>query len=185
MTRFFRLLIGLACPRQWHLDWALWPLGASLPRRGRGQHVRHAIRTPVERQRRRRHRALDRPRRDLRIRVVYEAAQLAFRQALLLGEDGERSSGCRRSQERPRDYAVVWRTGNGPTSSGRLELGDDDLVLHGSGGPEGLRIPFDDLSSVEIGRGTAELSASARSSSSSKATAPPRRSTRSRAAHEC
>lgn len=60
------------------------------------------------------------------------------------------------SQERPRDYAVVWRTGNGPTSSGRLELGDDDLVLHGSGGPEGLRIPFDDLSSVEIGRGTTE-----------------------------
>jgi hypothetical protein len=54
------------------------------------------------------------------------------------------------------EYAVVWRTGDGPTSSGRLALGDDDLVLHGSGEPDGLRIPFDELSSVEIGRGTAE-----------------------------
>lgn len=57
---------------------------------------------------------------------------------------------------RPHEYAVVWRTGDGPTSSGRLELGDDDLVLHGSGEPDRLRIPFDELSSVEIGRGTAE-----------------------------
>src|SRR5512132_4597696 len=55
-----------------------------------------------------------------------------------------------------REYAVVWCTGTGPTSSGRLELGDDDLVLHGSGEPDGLRIPFDELSSVEIGRGTPE-----------------------------
>ena len=59
-------------------------------------------------------------------------------------------------RERPHDYAVVWRTDDGPTSSGRLELGDDDLVLHGSGEPDGLRIPFDELSSVEIGRGVAE-----------------------------
>jgi len=58
--------------------------------------------------------------------------------------------------ERSHEYAVVWRTGDGPTSSGRLELGDDDLVLHGSGGPDGLRIPFDELSSVEIGRGAGE-----------------------------
>ena len=58
--------------------------------------------------------------------------------------------------ERPQEYAVVWRTGDGPTSSGRLELGDDDLVLHGSGEPDGIRIPFDELSSVEIGRGAAE-----------------------------
>ena len=57
---------------------------------------------------------------------------------------------------RPHEHAVVWRTGAGPTSSGRLELGDDDLILHGSGGPDGLRIPFDELSSVEIGRGAAE-----------------------------
>ena len=35
-------------------------------------------------------------------------------------------------------------------------LGDDDLVLHGSGEPDGLRISFDELSAVEIGRGTAE-----------------------------
>ena len=59
-------------------------------------------------------------------------------------------------RSRPHEYAVVWRTGDGPTSSGRLELGDDDLVLHGSGEPDGLRIPFDELSSVEIGRGAAE-----------------------------
>jgi len=58
--------------------------------------------------------------------------------------------------ERPPDYAVVWRTGDGPTSSGRLEFGTDDLVLHGSGGPDGLRIPFDDLSSVDIGRAADE-----------------------------
>jgi hypothetical protein len=56
----------------------------------------------------------------------------------------------------PHDYAVVWRTGDGPTSSGRLELADDDLVLHGSGERDGLRIPFHDLSSVEIGRGSGE-----------------------------
>ena len=58
--------------------------------------------------------------------------------------------------ERPHEYAVVWRTGAGPTSSGKLELGDDDLVLHGSGEADGLRIPFEELSSVEIGRGAAE-----------------------------
>ncbi len=59
-------------------------------------------------------------------------------------------------RERPHEYAVVWRTGEGPTSSGKLELGDDDLVLQGSGEPDGLRIPFDELSSVEIGRGSGE-----------------------------
>ena len=48
-------------------------------------------------------------------------------------------------RERPQDYAVVSRTGDGPTSSGRLELGDDDLVLHGSSEPDGLRIPLDEL----------------------------------------
>jgi len=55
----------------------------------------------------------------------------------------------------PHDYAVVWRTGDGPTSSGRLELGEDELVLHGRD-PTGLRIPLDELSSVEIGRGPGE-----------------------------
>jgi hypothetical protein len=58
--------------------------------------------------------------------------------------------------ERPHEYAVVWRTGDGPPSSGRLELGVDDLVLHGSSAPDGFRIPLDELSSVEIGRGAAE-----------------------------
>jgi hypothetical protein len=58
-------------------------------------------------------------------------------------------------RSRPHEYAVVWRTGAGPTSSGKLELGADDLVLHGSSEDE-LRIPFDELSTVEIGRGAAE-----------------------------
>jgi hypothetical protein len=57
--------------------------------------------------------------------------------------------------ERPHEYAAVWRTGDGPTSSGKLRLGADDLVLHGSGQDE-LRIPFDELSSVEIGRAAGE-----------------------------
>jgi len=59
-------------------------------------------------------------------------------------------------RERPQDYAVIWRTGDGPTFSGKLEFGDEDLVLHGSGEPDGFRIPIDELSSVEIGRGAAE-----------------------------
>jgi hypothetical protein len=57
--------------------------------------------------------------------------------------------------ERPREYAAVWRSGDGPTSSGKLELGADDLVLHGWGEDE-LRIPLDELSSVEIGRAAGE-----------------------------
>ena len=61
-----------------------------------------------------------------------------------------------RTRERLQDYAVVWRTGDGPASGGRLELGDHELVLHGGGAPEGLRISFDELSSVEFGRGPRE-----------------------------
>ena len=61
-----------------------------------------------------------------------------------------------RGLERPRHYAVVWRTGDGPTSSGRLELADHELVLRGSAAPDGFRIPFDELSTVEIGCGRAE-----------------------------
>jgi hypothetical protein len=63
---------------------------------------------------------------------------------------------AQRVHERPHDYAVVWRTGDGPTSNGRLELSNDDLVLHELGEPDGLRIPFDELSSAEIGRGASE-----------------------------
>ena len=62
---------------------------------------------------------------------------------------------AQRVHERPHEYAAVWRTGDGPISSGKLELGADDLVLHGSGEDE-LRISFDELSSVEIGRGASE-----------------------------
>lgn len=56
----------------------------------------------------------------------------------------------------PRDYAVVWRTGDGPTSRGRLEISEEGLVLQGSSAPEGLEIAFDELSSVEIGREATE-----------------------------
>jgi hypothetical protein len=56
-------------------------------------------------------------------------------------------------RERANTYAVVWRTDDGPTCSGRLELGEKELVLNGAAAPEGLRIPLADLSSVEIGRG--------------------------------
>lgn len=59
-------------------------------------------------------------------------------------------------RERHHGYAVVWRSGDGPTSSGRLEVGEDELVLHGAEAPQGLRIPFDELSSVEIGRAAGE-----------------------------
>jgi hypothetical protein len=55
-------------------------------------------------------------------------------------------------RERANEYAVVWRTDHGPTCSGRLELGENDLVLNGAAAPQGLRIPLSDLSSVEIGR---------------------------------
>jgi hypothetical protein len=60
------------------------------------------------------------------------------------------------NRERPHDYAAVWRTGDGPTSSGRLELGADELVLQRSGEPEGLRIPLDEVESVGIGRGAGD-----------------------------
>jgi hypothetical protein len=59
-------------------------------------------------------------------------------------------------RECPHDYAVVWRTGEGPTSSGRLELGAHELVLQGSAEPEGFRIPFDELASTGIGRGAGD-----------------------------
>jgi hypothetical protein len=49
------------------------------------------------------------------------------------------------------DYAVVWRTGEGPIASGKLEVGEEGLVLQGPGS-EGLRIPFGELSAVEVGR---------------------------------
>jgi len=53
-------------------------------------------------------------------------------------------------------YPVVWRAGDGPAASGRLEVAADGLVLHGSREPNGLRIGFDELSSIEIGRGPSE-----------------------------
>jgi hypothetical protein len=62
---------------------------------------------------------------------------------------------AQRGHERSNDYAVIWRTGDGPASSGKLELGADELVLHGSSEDE-LRIPFDQLASAEIGRAAGE-----------------------------
>ena len=54
------------------------------------------------------------------------------------------------------DYAVVWRAGDGPTSSGGLRVGANHLVLRGASETEDLRIPLDDLSSIEVGRGLGE-----------------------------
>jgi hypothetical protein len=53
-------------------------------------------------------------------------------------------------------YPVVWRAGDGPLASGRLDVGNDGVVLHGSGNAEELRIGFGELSSIEIGRGASE-----------------------------
>jgi hypothetical protein len=58
-------------------------------------------------------------------------------------------------QKRPQDYPVVWRAGEGRLSTGKLELGRDDLVLSGRGA-ERLEIAYRDLSSVEIGRSSGE-----------------------------
>jgi hypothetical protein len=54
--------------------------------------------------------------------------------------------------DRANAYAVVWRTDDGPTCSGRLELDENDLVLNAGTAPKELRIPLSDLSSVEISR---------------------------------
>lgn len=61
-----------------------------------------------------------------------------------------------RAHKNPPDYAVAWRAGEDTIASGRLQLGEDELVLHGGSAPEGLRIRFDELASVEIGRGQGE-----------------------------
>jgi hypothetical protein len=63
---------------------------------------------------------------------------------------------AQRTGERPPEYAVVWRTGDGAASTGRLELGEHELVLYEAGATERLRISFDELASVEIGRGASE-----------------------------
>jgi hypothetical protein len=69
-------------------------------------------------------------------------------------------SGAEMSNQRIResaaDYAVVWRAGDGPTASGGLRIGSDQIALQGASEPEDLRIPLDDLASVEIGHGAGE-----------------------------
>jgi hypothetical protein len=50
------------------------------------------------------------------------------------------------------NYAVTWHSGDGPNSCGSLEVGDEDLVLHGPTDAEEFRIPLDELSSIGIGR---------------------------------
>jgi hypothetical protein len=56
----------------------------------------------------------------------------------------------------PHAYAVVWRVGDGPACSGKLEVGHDELVLKGAAIPEGIHIPFLDVSSVEVSRAPAD-----------------------------
>lgn len=60
------------------------------------------------------------------------------------------------ARKRRQDYAVTWHSGDGPTSCGSLEVGDEDLVLRGPTDAEQLRIRLDELSSIEIGRGADE-----------------------------
>jgi hypothetical protein len=57
--------------------------------------------------------------------------------------------------KRSQDYAVVWRSGAGRVSAGRLELGSEELVLSGRG-VEQLRIAYRELSAIEVGRSAGE-----------------------------
>jgi hypothetical protein len=60
------------------------------------------------------------------------------------------------THERPSQYAVAWRTGDGAACSGKLEVGRDELVLKGAATPEGLHIPLVDVSSVEVSHAPAD-----------------------------
>ncbi len=55
-------------------------------------------------------------------------------------------------------YAVVWREGDEPTASGRLEVGTRSVVLDGAvkGDPVSREIRFDDLLTVRVGRSEAD-----------------------------
>ena len=52
-------------------------------------------------------------------------------------------------------YAVVWREGDGPVGSGRLEVHARDVVLDGAVEGEAVvrRIPIAELKSIRVGRG--------------------------------
>ena len=56
-------------------------------------------------------------------------------------------------------YAVVWREGDGPLRSGKLDLVDGRMILEGSG-PEGAlerrSVPYADLVEVRVGRSAGE-----------------------------
>lgn len=57
------------------------------------------------------------------------------------------------------EQAVLWREADGVVRTGKLELGDERLTLAGSapgGGLAAVRIRYDDLASVRIGRSSAE-----------------------------
>lgn len=53
-------------------------------------------------------------------------------------------------------YAVVWREGEGPTVSGRLELQPNAVVLDGSVESRGVvrAVPFKSLAAIRVGRTT-------------------------------
>lgn len=65
-----------------------------------------------------------------------------------------------RSDQRPRAYAVIWRTGAGPVRPGKLVLGATGLRLE-TGTPDGRRttegIRYADLASVEKARSAERL----------------------------
>jgi hypothetical protein len=55
-------------------------------------------------------------------------------------------------------YAVTWCNGNGLQATGRLELGPDAIQLDGTADGEAVHqeIPYRELASVAVGRGTAD-----------------------------
>jgi hypothetical protein len=53
-------------------------------------------------------------------------------------------------------YPIAWRTGEGATSSGCLDVADEAIVLRGRTDAEELSIRFDELASIGIGRGVDE-----------------------------
>jgi len=73
-------------------------------------------------------------------------------------------------------YAVVWREGDGPVRSGKLELVDGRMILEGSapdGGLERRSVPYTDLAEVRIGRSAGERLGNRRSLILTQRAGPP------------
>ncbi len=67
--------------------------------------------------------------------------------------------GCAHDQAVGGSYPVVWREGEGPPRTGKLELRPKELRLEGASGPAGAALrtlAYADLRSVRVGRGASE-----------------------------